>query len=112
VNIDFRKSGDVVVARLLERRFDAHGTADFKARVGEQLDRGERKLVLDLGEVEFVDSSGLGAILSVVRRMSGSGSLVLSDCRPGVLELMKLTRLDRVFHLVPTSEAAVKALAG
>ena len=112
MNIEFRKTGEVVVARVIDRRFDAHGAADFKARVGEHLDRGERKLVLDLGEVDFVDSSGLGAILSVVRRMSGTGSLMLSDCRPGVLELMKLTRLDRVFQIVGTADEAVKLLAG
>jgi anti-sigma B factor antagonist len=112
MNIEFRKAGDVVVARLIDRRFDAHGAADFKARVGEYLDRGERKLVLELGEVDFVDSSGLGAILSLVRRMSGTGSLVLSDCRPGVLELLKLTRLDRVFQIVGTAEEAVKTLGG
>jgi len=112
MNIEFHKAGDVVVARVIDRRFDANGVADFKARVGEQLDRGERKLVLDLGEVDFVDSSGLGAILSVVRRMSGSGSLVLSDCRPGVLELLRLTRLDRVFQMATTADEAARTLAG
>lgn len=111
MNIDFTLSHGVTVARLLDPRLDAAGAADFKARVGSRLAAGSTLLVLDLAAVEFVDSTGLSAILSAFRRLPPEGgALALAGCRKPVFELIKLTRLDRVLRLFDSAGAAVEAL--
>ena len=113
MNIDFTLSRGVTLARLLDDRLDAAGAPDFKAKVGDHLAAGASLLVLDLSAVEFVDSTGLSAILSAFRRLpADSGSLALAGCRKPVAELIKLTRLDRVLRLFATAQEAVEALAG
>lgn len=112
MNIDFTLSRGITVARLLDPRLDAAGAADFKARVGDRLEAGSSLLVLDLAAVEFVDSTGLSAILSAFRRLPAEGgALALAGCRKPVVDLIKLTRLDRVLRLFDTAEEAVATLA-
>jgi anti-sigma B factor antagonist len=112
MNIDFTLSRGVTLAKLLDRRLDAAGAPDFKARVGARLEAGSPLLVLDLSAVEFVDSTGLSAILSAFRRLpAAGGGLALAGCRKPVVELIKLTRLDRILRLFGTADEAVEALA-
>jgi len=112
MNIDFTHSNGVTLAKLRDLRLDAAGAPDFKARVGATLDGGSGRIVLDLSAVELVDSTGLSAILSVLKRLPPDGVLALAGCRKPVTELIKLTRLDRVLRLFPTVEEAEQALAG
>jgi anti-sigma B factor antagonist len=111
MNIDLSLSRGVTIAKLLDRRLDASGGTDFKTRIGGRLDAGERFLVLDLSDVEFVDSTGLSAILSILKRVPPDGGLALAGCQKQVVELVKLTRLDRILRLFPTAQEAAQALA-
>lgn len=112
MNIDFNLAQGVTLARVLDRQLDAAGAPDFKARVGSRLETGPPRLVLDLSAVELVDSTGLSAILSAFRRLPPNGGrLALAGCRKPVVELIKLTRLDRILRLFDTAEEAVEALA-
>lgn len=62
---------------------------------------GARRVVVDLSEATFVDSTGLGALLSAHRRMQADhGQLVLSQPLPATRRLLELTALDRVFAVV------------
>ncbi len=111
MNIEVQDATGVLVVKILDRRLDAHGAPDLKARVGNEIGKGAARIVLDLTDVEFVDSTGLGAILSILKRLPGQ-TLVLAGCRPPIVELLKLTRLDRVFKLFSTQADAIAALAG
>jgi len=112
MNIDFALSSGVMLAKLLARRLDATNASDFKVRVGDRIEASPRYLVLDLAAIEFVDSTGLSAILSVLKRLPPDGVLALVGCQKPVAELIKLTRLDRILRLFATAEEAVQALAG
>jgi anti-sigma B factor antagonist len=68
--------------------------------------------VLDLSGVEFVDSSGLGAIVSCLKRLGPRGSLAIAGAQGSVQRLFTLTRMDRVFPLHETVDAAVDSLSG
>jgi len=111
MNIDFSLDHGVALAKPLDRRLDASGAADFKSRVGSHIEGGSRCLVLDLSAVEFIDSTGLSSILSILRRLAPDGTLGLAGCTKQIVELIKLTRLDRVLRLFPNTEEAVQALA-
>jgi anti-sigma B factor antagonist len=92
MNIDFESRNGITQAKLHDRRLDAAGAPDFKQRVSQRIDEGAHHLVLDLTAVELVDSTGLSALLSVLKRLPPDGVLALAGTRPPVIELMKLTR--------------------
>ncbi len=112
MRLEIKKSGKVTVLRSLENRMDAKVAADFKAEVRRIVDEGDRWIVFDVSEITFVDSSGLGAIVSSLKMLGNEGDLVIAGACETVLSLFKLTRMDRVFHMFATEKEAVEALAG
>ncbi len=72
------------------------------------VDRGEPDLVLDLTEVAFCDSTGIGVIVAAVKRARTSGGEVRVVCvNERLLEMFAITRLDRVFDLFEAVDDAV-----
>ena len=73
----------------------------------------KNKLVLNLAEVEFVDSSGLTAIVSTLKSLSLSGGeMVICGVGKNLTNLFKLTKLDRVFKIFGDENQAVDFLRG
>jgi anti-sigma B factor antagonist len=107
MKIEERRIGQSVFLEVLEPRLGADGAASFKESVGQYLQAGQRRLVLDLSHVGFIDSSGLGAILSVLKRMGDNGNLILCGVTEPVACMLKLTRMDRVLTICKTVEDAV-----
>jgi anti-sigma B factor antagonist len=105
------KHGKVMVVRVLESRMDIRDVDDFKAAMAGYIGKGSKLIALDLSGVDFIDSSGLGAIVSSLKLLGGEGDLVISGATPTVLSLFKLTRIDRVFTLVETEEDALRTLS-
>jgi anti-sigma B factor antagonist len=106
-----RNVGPNIVLEVLEDRLAADKTADFKEAVGRRLTAGIACVVLDLSRVNFIDSSGLGAILSILKRMPKGSELILCGTNEPVTSMFKLTRLDRVFTMRRSVEEAVSALS-
>ncbi|HKU94996.1 MAG TPA: anti-sigma factor antagonist, partial [Vineibacter sp.] len=69
-----------------------------------------RRVILDLGAVEFMDSSGLGAIVALLKRIGRDGDLVLAGTRPAVRKLLQITRIDRILTQHATVDEAARAL--
>lgn len=93
---------------LKEERLDAHNSGELRDRILKLLENGETQLVIDLAEVRFIDSSGLGALLSGYKNATlRSGSFVLVGLQPRVQSMFELTRLHRVFEIYPSVEAAL-----
>ena len=85
---------------VLVTRLDAAIARDFKADVYAAWASSITAVEIDLAAVEFVDSSGIGALLSVYRKLpAGAGATRLVNVRPGVLAVLELLRLHRVFEL-------------
>jgi anti-sigma B factor antagonist len=72
--------------------------------------RGVTRFVIDLSGVEFIDSTGLGALVAVLK-VSGRGGMVVAGAQDSVVTLFKLTRMDKVFRMFPSSKEAAAALA-
>jgi anti-sigma B factor antagonist len=66
-------------------------------------------VVLDLSNVRFVDSTGVGAVVSVLKIMGGSKQLVLAGLNETVQQLFKLTRMDKVFPIFPDVQHALNS---
>lgn len=105
------KVGDVLVAKVLDGRIAADVAPRFKAHLAEYMSKGNRSIVLDLTAVTFIDSSGLGALVSSLKSMQKDGDLVVSGAHGAVASMFKLTRMDKVFRMYENNEAAVAALS-
>jgi anti-sigma B factor antagonist len=103
------KNGSLVIVKPLERRLDADSSRYFKEKMAEIINRGESQILLNLSEVQFVDSSGLGALLSLLRQLGEGGNLMLCGIAENVMNLFRLTRLNRVFQIYPDEAQALAA---
>jgi anti-sigma B factor antagonist len=112
MNINTEEVDGILVARLREDALDASNTKEFKTMVAPLIAPGT-KLVFDLSSLKFVDSSGLGALLSCLRQLNASGG-VLKLCAMGkpVRALFELVRMHRVFEIFNTEEEAVRSCGG
>ncbi len=81
-------------------RLDAAVAPEFKRQFQALIDDGHTRIVLDLNEVNFVDSSGLGAIVAIYKRLKPVGKLVILTSSQAVLTMFKLTRLEKVFTII------------
>jgi anti-sigma B factor antagonist len=106
-----RKVGANLVLEVLESRLGADKALSFKEEVGRHLNGSVVSIVLDLSKVGFIDSSGLGAILSIFKRMPKGCELILCGATEPVASMFKLTRLDRVFTMKKNVDEAVSALS-
>lgn len=111
MEIVFDKVGDlaVAVASVPVEELDASNAGEFKRDVAPLLE-ANTKLVLDLSRLRFVDSSGLGAFISCLRKLNAKGGdLKLCGMSKQVRAVFELVRMHRVFDICATSEEAVRA---
>ncbi len=106
-----RTLGKVVVAKTFDQRVDARLAGEFKHQLLAMIESGSALIALDLSEVDFIDSSGLGAIVSARKQLNGRGDLVIVGAKPAVVNLFRLTRMDKVFRMFPQADDAVAALS-
>ena len=94
----------------LSGRLDLLSAAAVKERLGKEVAAGHKKLVVDLGDVAFIDSSGLGALIGGLKaaRQAG-GDLRIARAGDQAKVVLQLTTLDRVLRPYATLE---EALAG
>lgn len=110
MRIEDRIADGVFVLSLKERRIDARNAPLLKERIAGFITSGAEWIVLDLGDVEFMDSSGLGAIVSALKLLGRKGDLVLAGAREPVSALFALTRMDKVFRMFGSTSDALHAL--
>ncbi len=97
-----------VLIEVREERLDAHNSSELKTQMLNLLEDGKSNLIVDLHEVRFVDSSGLGALVSGFKNASArNGNLKLSGLQPQVKSMFELTRLHRVFEIFPGVDEAL-----
>ncbi|HLC16903.1 MAG TPA: STAS domain-containing protein [Thermodesulfovibrionia bacterium] len=111
MDVEARKEGSVLVVKSLNKRLDAHIAMEFKQKMSDYISRGNDLIVLDISEVEFIDSSGLGAIVSALKLLGGNGDLVIAGTRDSVMRMFKLTRMNKVFNMFDTEREAVDSLS-
>ena len=112
MEITTEKVGQVAVVELRGEQLDASNVMDFKRDIAPVLETNSR-VVFDLNELRFVDSSGLGAILSCLRQLNGAGGeLKLCGLAKPVRALFELVRMHKIFDIYTTRDEAVRSLQG
>jgi anti-sigma B factor antagonist len=83
-------------------RIDAAGAIRFKEDMRLATDCAADRIILDLGQVEFIDSSGLGAVVAAMKQVGPLRRLDLAALSPAVEKVFRLTRMDTVFRIYPS----------
>lgn len=110
MNFKIEEHGTVVLLQVKEERLDAHNADVLKQELNKLFEAGKSGVVVDLKEVRFVDSSGLGALVSGFKNASArQASLKLSSLQSQVKSMFELTRLHRVFDIYATMDEALAA---
>ena len=108
-----RQVGDIAVLEISGRITLGEGNVMLREIVRELLDKGNKKIVLDLDEVQYVDSSGIGELVkthTTVRNRGGQLRLVNLNRR--VNDLLQMTRLSSVFDIERDEASALASLRG
>ena len=100
--------GSVLIVTVGDRRIDAAVAVRFKDKMLELTQHDAKRVILDLSNVEFLDSSGLGAVVGSMKQLGRSRTLDLAGLTPTVEKVFRITRMDRVFRIFANTEAALQ----
>lgn len=111
MKMSFETRGDVGLLRVDESRIDASVAIVFKDRFRDLTQGSDKDVILDLSQVDFLDSSGLGAVVAA-RKLLGAGRVLeLAGLTPAVEKVMTLTRMNTVFPIHTDLATALAARA-
>lgn len=99
MNLNVAPGQDIIKVTVEEKRLDAAIATRFKDKMREIVTKGRKPILLDLAQVEFMDSSGLGAVIAVHKAMPEGLGLELQGLTPNVERVFRLTRMDSVFTI-------------
>lgn len=103
--------GATLVVTVGDRRIDAAVAVRFKDKMLELTEHPSQRVVLDLSNVEFLDSSGLGAVVGSMKQLGRKRQLDLAALTPTVEKVFRITRMDRVFRIFPDKDSALRDAA-
>lgn len=110
MKIETQQKSDVVVVRI-EGRFDAFGVPEAEQHFQAAIEQQPRHLVINLGGVNFIDSTALAALVRALKRVrEHQRDLSLCNLQQAVQIIFELTRLDKAFSLYADEATALTAL--
>jgi anti-sigma B factor antagonist len=101
MNLSAETCGTLLVVTVCENRIDAASAIQFKERMREATQAPSERVLLDMSQVAFLDSSGLGAVVGVMKMLGADRKLELVGLTPTVAKVFRLTRMDTVFTIHP-----------
>ena len=107
MSLESRIVNDAQVITVDGNRIDAAIAIKFKDDMRAETDSGATRVILDMSAVDFVDSSGLGAIVAAMKQLGDGRRLDLVGLTPTVDKVFRLTRMDTVFRLFPCLDDAM-----
>lgn len=87
---------------------DAFSEPTFRKVLGGKIDEGPKHIILDLSQIDFVDSSGLGALVQLAKQAQNAKGTFQIVTNARVTQTVKLVRLEKFLSLQPTVEAALE----
>ena len=89
---------------------DAFSEPIFRKVIGNFIEEGPKDTILVLAQIDFIDSSGLGALVQLVKKAQTGGGKLQIVTNPRVTQTVKLVRLEKFLSLQPSVDAALKNL--
>lgn len=110
MQISTEARGGCLLLTVGESRIDAASAVQFKDEMRDLAGDTGGRIVVDMSRVEFLDSSGLGAIVGVMKLLGAERRMDLAALTPNVAKVFKLTRMDTVFAVHPSVDDAFTGL--
>jgi anti-anti-sigma factor len=102
---------DGVVSLSLKGRLDFSSSTSLKERVMELMSDGKRHFVVNMAKVDFINSSGLGTLVSVLKEVRlAKGKMVLANLGTYVQEIFEITQLSHIFEICTSEDEALTAV--
>jgi anti-sigma B factor antagonist len=90
---------------------DLFTAPELKAALSEAVEAGRSRIVVDLTQTTFLDSTALGVLIGAVKRLrSRDGVLTIANTDPNIAKTFEITGLDQIFTIRPTRDGAIEAL--
>lgn len=106
IQVDYKN--DSAVVRLLEGRVDVRSTDSIRMEVAAILEDHRGPLIIDLSEVQNIDSSGIGALAGIAKRMDEGQSYAIAGVNDAIRKVFAMTRLDQVLTVHKTVDDALR----
>ena len=107
MSFSIKKQDDVTVVDV-EGQLIVGNRQELKQKVLDELESGERKFLIDFTNTGYIDSSGLGALVTLSRKVrEQGGELRIAGLNEDLRALFELTKLDTLFHISPTADEAL-----
>ncbi|TBL68335.1 STAS domain-containing protein [Hafnia alvei] len=110
MNFDIQSEDGVDIIVPLVRRLDASVAVVFKQEILSFIEQGKHVILLDFSHVDFIDSSCLGALVSILKALNGRGELALCSLNSNIQNMFKLTRMDRIFTIGQDRASTLKTM--
>lgn len=107
MKIESFEKNRVLVIRLRENRLDAGIINDFKSELAEFVANGNVNLIINLSDVDLIDSSGLGVLISALKAIGTRGEIKLCELMKNVKSVFEVTRLNKVFAIYDSEKEAL-----
>lgn len=105
------KNERYTIFSLKEKNLTSHNSSDLKSEIAILVAEGYSSILLNLTELDFMDSSGLGALLNADRTTKeNSGFLVIYGLNENNNNLIRIAKLDKVLLIAPTQKEAIDLL--
>ncbi len=102
--------GDILIIKSVTHTANIVNAQEFKKLALERIDNGQKKIIFDLSDVSLVDSTFLGALVVVFRRISTlNGSLKLCGANESISTLLGLTKLDKTIESITNIQDAINS---
>ena len=112
VNLNIRQVGDVTVVDVAGRITLGEGSSALRDTLKEIVGKGQKNILLNLGEVSYIDSSGIGELVSGFTTVTNAGGkLKLLNLNKRVKDLLQITKLYTVFDVHEDEAHAVRSFA-
>ncbi|WP_159964672.1 STAS domain-containing protein [Profundibacterium mesophilum] len=107
MDVTTRTQGTMMIASVNAARIDAAAAVQFRDVMQAATADAPSRVVLDLAQVTFLDSSGLGAVIGTMKRIAPDRRLELAALNPAVAKVFRLTCLDTIFVIHESADAAL-----
>jgi anti-sigma B factor antagonist len=110
MKIEIRTVGDTKILDCSGKIVLGEGTMSIRNAVRDLLQKGSKKIILNLGEISYIDSSGIGELVSSFTTcVNNGGRLVLLNLTGRIQQLLAITKLLVVFDTYENEEAAIES---
>lgn len=110
MRIETKKIEHVLLIKPIDKRLAVPVSMEFKEQLVNFIEEGHYFILLNLSELDFIDSAGLGAIISIFHLLFDKGTICLCEIPVGIKSLFTITRMDRVFVIYPSEQEGLEEM--